>query len=374
VSIHPRPTHRLDPRALDAALALALTLWQLLRSGALHDPAHGLVLITMTLAIAWRRRAPLGVLCVEVAGVVLLTHGLDWPAGVAVLTAAYSAALHSDRRVLALALLLFAAVWILAFGGGATIPRGLVPFLLLAPAWLAGNAMRTRELRAEALAARADRLELERDAALHAERARIARELHDVVTHSVSVMVLQTGAAREIMSRDQERALGLLESVQDSGRSALDELRRLLGLLTDDGDGAPLAPQPGVGEIPILVGQVRNAGVPIELRVDGQPRAVSRGVALAAYRIVQEALTNVLKHAAGAPTSVVLRWAQAELELEILDQGSPQGHDGHDARPGRGVAGMRERAAMYGGTLDARAEPHGGYAVRARIPLGKIEA
>jgi signal transduction histidine kinase len=157
--------------------------------------------------------------------------------------------------------------------------------------------------------------------------------------------------------------------VEASGRSALDELRRLLGLLSDEDGGAPLSPQPGVTEIPSLVEQVRQAGVSVELSVEGHPRAVSGGVSVAAYRIVQEALTNVLKHASGAPTRVLLRWDTAALELEILDHGPPQGVAPRDAPAGRGIAGMRERAVMYRGSLVARPAPDRGYLVRARLPL-----
>jgi signal transduction histidine kinase len=285
----------------------------------------------MPIAIAWRRRAPVAVLVVEVAGVVALPNRLDLPQAVAVLIAAYSAVFYSDRRLVVAALLVAASAWALAFGGTVRIPNGLVPLLLIAPVWLGAAAMRRREQRAEASADRADRLEREREAALRAERARIARELHDVVTHSVSVMVLQTGAARQIMGMDEQRSRDLLESVEASGRSALDELRRLLDVLADqDGDDAPLSPQPGVTEIASL---------------------------------------NVLKHAGGAPSRVVLRWADAAIELEILDDGSPDGVGARDAPAGRGIIGMRERAAMYGGTLDAHPGPDRGYVVRARIPL-----
>jgi len=289
--------------------------------------------------------------------------------GVAVLIAAYSSALYGDRRLVAAALLFVAAAWVLAFGGQARIRSGLVPVLLVAPVWLAGSAMRRHQHQAEASAQRADRLEQEQEAAVRAERARIARELHDVVTHSVSVMVMQTGAARQIMARDERRSLGLLESVETSGRSALEELRRLLGLLSDQDGHAPLAPQPSVAEIPSLIDQVRQTGQPVELHVVGEPRDVSAGIGVAAYRIVQEALTNVLKHTSGAPSKVVVRWDDRALELEIVDQGPPQCGAPPDAPLGRGLAGMRERAAMYGGTLDARPGPSGGYAVRARIPL-----
>jgi signal transduction histidine kinase len=323
----------------------------------------------MTAAIAWRRRAPVAVLAVEVVGVLVLGDRLDLPEGIAVLIAVFSASLHSDRTVLVLGLMLAAAACSLAFGGQVTIPQELVPFLLLAPAWLAGSAMRQRERRAEASAARAERLEQQRDAALRAERARIARELHDVVTHSVSVMVLQTGAARQIMGHDEARAQALLESVEGSGRGALEELRRLLGLLSDRDGAPPLLPQPGVSEIPSLVKQVRDAGLPVELSVEGQPRVISGGMAVAVYRIVQEALTNVLRHAGLVPTRVVLRWEDSALELEILDRGEPHEFGKRDLPVGRGLAGMRERAAMYGGWLEAHPEPDRGYVVRAHIPL-----
>ena len=296
-----------DPRALDVGIAAALTAWALAEPGALDDPARAVVLVAMPAALAWRRGAPVAVLAAEVAGVVALPNRLDLPQAVAVLIAGYSAAFYSDRRLVVAALLLVASASALALGGTVRIPNGLIPLVLVAPVWLGASAMRRREQQADASAERADRLEREREAALRAERARIARELHDVVTHSVSVMVLQTGAAQEIMSRDERRSRELLESVQSSGRSALEELRHMLGLLSDQDGHAPLAPQPGVGEIPALIEQVRQAGVATELRVEGQPRPVSGGVAVAVYRIVQEALTNVIKHADGAPTRVVLR-------------------------------------------------------------------
>ena len=368
--IPPGPSIRraawLDPRLLDIGLALALTVWTLLE---LNAPTRAVVLVTMTAAIAWRSRAPVAVLAVEVAGVMLLPNRLDLPAGIAVLIAAYSAAFYSDQRLIVAGLLLVASAWLLAFGGTVQVPSALAPLLLVAPVWLAGSAMRKREQRTAASARRADRLEHDREAALRAERARIARELHDVVTHSVTVMVLQTGAAREIMGRDQSRSRALLESAESSGRSALEELRHMLGLLADHDADTPLAPQPGVGEIRALIEQVRQAGLIVELCVEGKPRPVSGGVAVAVYRILQEALTNVLKHADGAPSEVVLRWSDAALELEVIDQGPPHNGAASSAPPGRGLTGMRERAAMYRGTLEAGPGSDRGYLVRARIPL-----
>ena len=182
----------LDARLLDAVVALGLTAWALAQADALSQPGQAFVLVSMTAAVAWCRRAPVTVLAIEVAGVVLIPSRLNWPAGIAFLIAGYSAAFYSDRRVVVAALLLATAAWLFAFGEQVNIPTGLVPLLLVAPVWLAGSAMRRREQRAVALAERADRLEREREEALRAERTRIARELHDLVTHSVSVMVLQT--------------------------------------------------------------------------------------------------------------------------------------------------------------------------------------
>jgi signal transduction histidine kinase len=358
-----------DPRTVDAGLALGLTAWVLAEPGALSDPGVAFVLLAMTVAIAWCRWAPVTVLAIEVVGVMVIPDRLNWPAGIAFLIAGYSAAFYSDRRVIVATLLVAAAAWLFAFGARVNIPSGLVPLILVAPVWLAGSAMRHREQRAEASLERADRLERERGAALRAERTRIARELHDVVTHSVSVMVLQTGAARQIMNKDEGRAQALLESVEASGRSALDELRHMLGVLPDQDRAAPLAPQPGVTEIPALIEQVRQAGIAVELRVEGRPRSVSAGVGVAIYRIVQEALTNVIKHADGAPTRVVVRWDDDTLELEILDRGQGDGVGELDPVEGRGLAGMRERAGMYGGTFDAHPGSDGGYEVHARIPL-----
>jgi signal transduction histidine kinase len=354
----------LHTQLLDAVVALALTAWAL----ALNPGARAPALVAMTLAVEWVRTAPLVVLATEVTGVIAMTSHLQWPQGVAFLTAAYAATVYSDKRAIVTALLVVAGAWLLAFSGEVTIPSGVAPFLLLVPVWLAGSGMRRRQHRAEALAERAEHAEREQETALRTERARIARELHDLVTHSVSVMVLQTGAARQIMSKDGPRSRAMLESVEASGRSALEELRRLLGLLCDGHGEAPLSPQPGLTQISSLLEQVRQAGTEVELRVEGEAREIAGGVSVTAYRIVQEALTNVLKHAPGAGARIVIRWSEEALDLEILDCGSAA-VDSSTTGSGRGLAGMRERAAMYGGTIDAGPAPTGGYAVHGHIPL-----
>jgi signal transduction histidine kinase len=232
--------------------------------------------------------------------------------------------------------------------------------------WLVGHTIRGLE-------ERAGRLEREQELATRVavadERAHLARELHDVVAHSVSVMVVQAGAARRLLGRQPDRAGEALLAVESNGREALAELRRMLGVLTDeDGTGPALAPQPGLGQLDALVERVGAAGLPVEVRITGAPRPLSPGVDLTAYRIIQEALTNALKYAKGARTEVVVEFGDGELKLEVLNAGGvdllPAG-----AGAGRGLLGMRERVSVYGGQLEAGGRPEGGFAVRASLPL-----
>ena len=358
----------LDARLLDAALAAGLTAWAIAVLPSLSEHTSKPALLVMTSAIAFRRRWPLGVLVVAF-GCLLAENDGDGgvPELAALLVAVYSAALYSRHRLIVFIVVALAASFAAAIGGGLPVTnKVLLPFLIAGPVWLAGAALRRRELRADAWADRASRLEREQEIALAAERSRIARELHDVVTYGVSVMVLQTGAARQILSKHPNRAEELLRSVESGGRSALDELRRLLGLLSGD-ETAPLAPAPGVAQIPELLERVREAGLPVELAIEGAARSLPAGTDLAAYRIVQEALTNALKHSRLASTRVTLRYGEAALELEVIDQGPPVADV---ANPnGRGLVGMRERVAIYGGTVETRPETTRGYAVRVRLPL-----
>ena len=198
------------------------------------------------------------------------------------------------------------------------------------------------------------------------ERARIARELHDVIAHHVSMMVVQAGAERRVLGDANASTREVLETVEHTGRSALTEMRRLLGMLRDDVN-EPLAPQPGLGDVPTLVEQLREAGLPIELRVDGDARELPLGIELSAYRIVQEALTNALKHAGGAQATVRIRYGTESLELEIADDGA--GRATLATGGGHGLVGMRERVALYGGRFDASHNPTGGFAVRVVLPI-----
>ncbi|WP_405651269.1 sensor histidine kinase [Streptomyces sp. NBC_00019] len=236
-------------------------------------------------------------------------------------------------------------------------------------------------------------LEREREsasqAAVAAERDRIARELHDIVSHNVSLMVVQAGAAREVLATMPDEAVTALRAVEDAGRGAMTDLRHLLGLLAPSQSGedadedapadavADLSPQPGLDRLGQLVDRVSFAGLPVEVRVSGEPRPLPQGIDVTAYRIVQEALTNALRHGDGGKAEVTVRYADHALRVEVLNTG-PSVLTGapparatrrHREGTGRGLLGLRERVAVYGGDLDARRRLGGGYRVRARIPL-----
>jgi len=199
------------------------------------------------------------------------------------------------------------------------------------------------------------------------ERARIARELHDAIAHDVSMMVVQAGAERRVLDPDKDSTAEVLGTIEQIGRGALTEMRRLVGMLRSE-ERDPLAPQPGLADLQTLAEQVTEAGLPVDLRVEGEPRELPVGIELSAYRIVQEALTNALKHAGDARASVLVRYGTDSLELEIVDDGSGDTQSSV-SRGGHGLVGMRERVALYGGRLDAGRSQSGGFAVRVLLPV-----
>ncbi|HEX6489438.1 MAG TPA: histidine kinase [Candidatus Dormibacteraeota bacterium] len=322
-----------------------------------------------TVPLAWRRRRPLAVLAAVAAGAAI-SRQAPYAEIVCAAIAGYSVGAYGRWWWAGLAELFVIAVFIIAvFGGGLPrVPDWAGPFIVLMPLWLGGIAIRQERARAAAQGERVARLEREqeltRQAAEAAERARIARDLHDVVAHSVSVMVVQAGAARHVVEHEPDRSLEALRAVEDTGREAMRELRRILGVL---GDTEPeLGPQPALGDVPALVESVRKAGLPVELAISGEQRPVGGGVELAAYRVIQEALTNALKHSGLAPTRVGIDYRPDELKVEVLCDGSvPAARNG----TGRGIAGMRERVASVGGRLEAGPGVQRGYNVRAWLPL-----
>jgi signal transduction histidine kinase len=252
--------------------------------------------------------------------------------------------------------------------------------LLVGAAWFLGDALRIRRTQVRKLEELAARLEHEREQVAHAavarERRVIARELHDVVAHNVSVIAAQAGAAQRVFDSAPDDALASLGSIEGTAREALGEMRRLTGFLRTDSDGvADWSPQPGLGSISTLLDQVRDTGVDVSLRIEGEPRPIPAGLDLTAYRITQEALTNVMKHAGRARTQVVLTYHESTIELRIEDEGSalPAGPT-TEHRPPFGHLGMRERVALFGGLLRVGQQPHGGFAVEAILPIDGVAA
>ena len=232
----------------------------------------------------------------------------------------------------------------------------------------------------QALEQRGWLLEKERESAaknaVDAERARIARELHDIVSHNVSVMVVQAGAARRVLASEPEQAVAALHAVETAGRDTMTELRHLLGVLAPPADGEEppdLSPQPSLSRLSPLIDRIAFAGLPVEVRISGEPRPLPSGVDLTAYRIIQEALTNALKHGNAREASVTVRYADHYLRVEVLNSGPSVLSGGRATTAGdddgRGLLGLRERVAVFGGDLDARRRLGGGFRVRARIPL-----
>lgn len=365
---------------LDLAVAAAVIAFAEIEvlTGQVTGPLWAGVLsgILLGVPLALRRRYPWAALVV-----VFGTFLLAWAVGVSLhdylatvisgLIALYSfAATVSTWHSLAGFAFAYAATIVSALGHSpGNLGWGLI---LLGGAWLAGRAIRGRRQMIEALRRTAEELAESREtnarAAVADERSRIARELHDVVAHAVSVIVIQAGAAERMLAQDPVRAQQALASVQESGRQALAELRRLLGVLRP---GAPppadLSPQPGLSDLDRLVAGLSEAGLMVSVHQHGDPRSLSPGVDLAAYRIVQEALTNVLKHADTDRAKVAVRYGHDALELEIVDNG--RARTGQRATTGHGLVGMRERAAVYGGRLQASPHPDGGYTVRAWLPI-----
>lgn len=274
------------------------------------------------------------------------------------------------RAIVGLVAYLLLGVWVnLKFPETGVADYFFVSLFIVVP-WVTGFLVSRRTAQARELTERARRLEQEQVAAAEravaAERQRIARELHDVIAHSVSVMTVQAGAVRRLLRADQEKERQALETVEATGREALTEMRRLVGLLREQGAMPEFAPQPGLGTIESLLEGVRAAGLPVELEVEGSPRALAPGVDLAAYRVVQEALTNALKYAGPAHAWIAVHWREDELELEIANDGRG---DGDGTGGGQGLAGMRERVSLYGGEIESGPRDGGGYVVRARLPI-----
>ncbi len=403
------PRTRMSSRAVvtDILIAAAFAVMFVASS---HDGSRpGLILaIVMCGPLAARRRFPLTVFMFTLVVTIGARGKPSEVAFLAVILAGYSAAMHSRFRGAALLTLAPAGVLVAAFfwdaGAGQTVginafsreiykiqPASGVQVLQAAgagPARLGGLLVLVSLVSIAVVGAvmyagdRIRRMQAEHESAtrraIEAERARIAAELHDVVTHNVSVMIVQAGAARQVLNESPARARNALLAVEASGRAAMTELRHLLGLLSPapaDASVAPAAeelrPQPGLQQLPSLVDGVSAAGLPVEVQVSERRYDLPPGLDLAAFRVVQEALTNVLKHAGQTPTSVRIDYGDTELVVDVADTGRARPAPGPAIPPGagRGLIGLRERISLYGGELDAKPRPGGGWRVRARFPV-----
>ena len=328
--------------------------------------------------LIWRRRWPVPVLAV-VSLIGPLIPLVNEPGGinsyaVSAILAAYTVGRELDPPISWWGPALTVGYnWVLLAIVGGMLSDFVFLTVLYGGAWAVGQTIRHRDLKAEAFAVEADELrrnqaERERQT-VAAERGRIARELHDIVAHSISVITIQTQAVRRRLGPENAAEIEHLRVIENTARDALAEMRRLVGALRADDQPTPLSPQPGLAQVERLVSETKAVGVPVELRVVGDPTVVPPGVDLAAYRVVQEALTNVRKHAAGARTTVVVSYSEEGVELQIENEGRG---DGNIRSGGRGVIGMRERLALYGGSLEIGPRD-GCFRVKAVLPVRRAQ-
>jgi signal transduction histidine kinase len=372
---------------LDALLALALaaTAQYEIWAGPLFDDGipgprlpNAVLLLLITVPLAWRRRAPTVVFALVLASIGLQVSLIDdarsaqppFQHWIALLVVFYSLGAHAERRRALVAGALGGGIFVVGdlaqlLSGDAGLEDTMPAWFMLAAAYGVGFALRGQRIQSTLLAHRAERLEREREQkarlAVAEERVRIARELHDVVAHAISVIVVQAQAGQRVLEGEQASAREALGSIETTGRQALVEMRRLRKEDTE----IALAPRPSLAYLDVLAERVREAGLPVALHVEGEAKPLPPGVDLSAYRIVQEALTNTLKHAGPASAQVVVRYGAEEVELEISDDGRGP-VDGREG--GHGLVGMRERAALVGGHVESGSDGGRGYSVRARLP------
>ena len=325
--------------------------------------------------LLWRKRYPIVVLAVVLVGGAIdvfsvTPHQAGFEPFVAMVVAYYSVGAHEDERRSVIAFVVAAVVGLIPaaiLNKTAGSPGAVLVWTFAA--WLVGRIIRSWRSRAAALEHANRELEQQRElqaeAAVAVERGRIARELHDVIAHNVSMIVVQAGAAARVLEGAQPHVREALEAIETTGRDTVDEMRRLLGVLREDEDGALLAPQPGLADLERLVANVREAGLPVEVRVEGTAAPLPPALDLTAYRIAQEALTNALKHAGSARAELTLRYGPAAVEIEVRDDGAGNGAGGGT---GHGLVGMRERVALWGGRLEA-GRAGDGWRVRAWLPI-----
>jgi signal transduction histidine kinase len=363
---------RIDTRFADAGLAAAVAgvgLVEVWANAGIHPKAVAYPCeVGLGIVLAWRRRYPLATLvAVAALATVEAVAGVPleqpWVPLAAYMVAVYSLVTLAPRdRALAGLAIAAIAVAVEVIDQHKGLGNFAFAMVFIVPIWLAGRTIRARTARAEELEREQEERAL---AAVEEERRRIARELHDVISHSLGVVVLQAGAVEQVLERDPERAREMLRSIRRTGQEAIGELGTLLTLARGEVESSR-EPQPALADLERLVANTREAGLPVELDIEGPRRPLPAAVELSAYRVVQEGLTNVLKHAGGASARVVLRYRQDELEVEVSDDGVRSG-DGRGSR--RGLAGIAERVAVFGGRFEAGPAREGGWRLRATLPV-----
>jgi len=362
---------------LTASALLALGLFEAATADTVVRPwGQALLTLSWTVPLVWRRRWPVPVLAIVVpfgpALDLVNTQGGVISYVLSVILASFSVGRHCDPPRSWWGPVLCVGFFWVGYGlTGGILSDYIYTAVFYGSAWGVGYALRQRtkrivELHGEAEDMRQRQAELEQRA-IAEERARIARELHDIVSHSISVITIQAQAVRRRLRPDQEVEISDLRDIEETARQAMAEMRRLLGVLRADGPVAR-APQPGLDQLPRLITDTRAAGVSVELRTDGEPRPLPPGLDLAAYRIVQEALTNCRKHAAGTAATVVISYGAESVEVRVENDEPAAGPASDEG--GHGLIGMRERVSLYGGTLSVGPRPGGGFSVCARLPRG----
>jgi signal transduction histidine kinase len=376
----------MDPRVFDALLATAITLIGVasqfadtpVNNEAFRDTDALAVLLGLitTVPLYWRRRRPLPALLVSIVGITLLvardyrTNNLP----LALLFLVFAIGAYATRRQAVVGLVAINAALVvihLMDPPDLDTTGTLLNVAVFSGGWLAGQVVRARAATTAARVAEAEeRAEAHRQQSARSvaeERLRLAQELHDVVAHSMSVIAVQAGMGVHVIDQRPDEAKAALEAISQTSRRTLQEMRRLLGVLRDE-DGTRLhAPAPGLAELPRLVDDVRNAGVPVALTMEGEAGAVPHAVELSVYRLVQEGLTNVIKHAGPASAAVTVRCLPSGVEVEVVDDGRGAASTANGAS-GHGLLGMQERVALWGGTLEAGPRQGGGYRVLAQLP------
>jgi signal transduction histidine kinase len=365
-----------------AAVFVVLSLAEVFVNATVTSPVEHVVVTGLAMsALAWRRRFPVTVALLVVCSNLLVNPEGEFTTLLSLVLVCFTvgAEVEPPRSYSGLGVVLVPFL-------GAMISHGLVPsdvaaaLVFLVGPWAVGSLLRQRSAHAAEALSRADRLEREQELkatlAAAAERTRIARELHDIVSHSISVVTIQTQAVRRRLGPEHAKEAADLAAVEATAREALAEMRRLFGVLRTDGESAALAPQPGLSELRRLVAQVGSDDLVVNLEIEGEPYDLPPGLDLAAYRIAQEGLTNAVRHSGASEASVRVRYGDRHLDVEVADNGRglSAARAAGSASSGHGLVGIRERVALYGGTVEVTAGPSGGCRLAARLPVGEATA